>query len=126
MRYLFSERNSSLLEKLNSCGGFTVIAKKNDGFPQYICKNCTKLLESAYEFKVLCEIADAKFRALAANFVSVKEEEEQLSDEVCQSDGEDSTGESGGNVELENAVMDEQHDETQTDFHDEDNSATSG
>lgn len=48
---------------------------KNDGFPQYICKNCLILLENAYKFKTLCEKTDFELKALENNSEkSVKEE----------------------------------------------------
>lgn len=48
---------------------------KNDGFPQYICKNCLTLLENAYQFKTLCEKTDFELKALEkCSETSVKEE----------------------------------------------------
>lgn len=68
MTYLFDEcsleNRHSLLEKLNYCSCLTSQAKVNDGLPQYICMSCSVLLESAYQFKVLCSKTELKLREL--------------------------------------------------------------
>lgn len=60
---LFDEKNSRLLEKLNHFACFTSNVDVNHG--PYICIRCTELLKAAYEFKLICESAQAKFLAMS-------------------------------------------------------------
>lgn len=42
---------------------------KDDGFPQYICSSCLLLLDSAYQFKTLCERTDFELRNTDAELI---------------------------------------------------------
>lgn len=66
MLNLFNERNTnnndvSLLDKLNYCSYFTLTIRSDDNLPKFICKSCSILLETAYQFKVLCANSEQKY-----------------------------------------------------------------
>ncbi|KAG4077001.1 hypothetical protein HA402_015988 [Bradysia odoriphaga] len=60
---LFEEKNCHLSEKLNYfvCSAFNLDVKDI----LYVCIRCTELLEAAYEFKLICESADARLLAVS-------------------------------------------------------------
>ncbi|XP_055712045.1 zinc finger protein 271-like [Phlebotomus papatasi] len=53
--------NLSLGQLLNSCTDIIPVVE-HDGLPEMICFNCSKLLRSAYNFKILCESSDQQIR----------------------------------------------------------------
>ncbi len=65
MKNLFTTTNRCLVDKLNYFACFTFRINEKDGFPPYICNRCTGLLDVAYEFKMICESAEANFWALS-------------------------------------------------------------
>lgn len=85
MENLFDETNQDLLAKLKYFACFTFPIQKNDGFPEHICIRCTRLLETAYEFKMICESAEANFWALTDMDAAedVCKEEEIDADDGC-------------------------------------------
>lgn len=68
MIYLFEDQsnatkcdNVSALTMLNHCCCFSNAATIDDGLPQYICQDCSILLENAYKLKTLCSKTEEKF-----------------------------------------------------------------
>lgn len=79
---LFDEQNNSTLKKLNYCAWFTFPIGVNDGFPPYICYRCSGLLEITYEFKKICEAADAKFLAMSRTIVKSEQERDNFNSQT--------------------------------------------
>lgn len=69
MIYLFDDSSSdtqkvdsiSVLNMLNFCGCFSNEAHIDDGLPQYICTDCSALIENAYKLRTLCSKTEEKF-----------------------------------------------------------------
>lgn len=57
---LFSTENERLLPMIKACANITIC--HNDGLPERICGRCHQTLEQAYNFKLQCEVTDAKLR----------------------------------------------------------------
>lgn len=91
MLYIFDHRinnaEASLLYKLSVSGCFDVVdvePQLDDNLPQFICKNCSLLVESAYQLRLLClknegklrEITSRKHQFMNGLFDSEKHDEE--------------------------------------------------
>ncbi|XP_065085040.1 zinc finger protein OZF-like [Ochlerotatus camptorhynchus] len=57
---LFSPKNEQLLPMIRACAN--IMIWENDGLPMRICGRCHQNLEQAYNFKMQCEVTDAKLR----------------------------------------------------------------
>lgn len=57
---LYVEKNEHLLPKIRACAN--IVIHENDELPRRICNRCHQILEQAYNFKLQCEISDAKLR----------------------------------------------------------------
>lgn len=57
---LYDEKNELLLPKIRACAN--IVIHDNDELPRRICNRCRQTVEQAYNFKVQCEITDAKLR----------------------------------------------------------------
>ncbi|XP_053694759.1 zinc finger protein 613-like [Sabethes cyaneus] len=57
---LFAARNEKLIEKIESICNFKI--NKKDKLPKRICEQCRINLQQACQFKVQCELTDAKLR----------------------------------------------------------------
>lgn len=79
---LFDVKHSRLLAKLNYFACFTFKLNVNDGFPPYICHRCSGLLEVAYEFKLICESAEANYWAMSQSIVKDEMEKECSSPQI--------------------------------------------
>lgn len=70
MLYIFDHRNNnaeaSLLYKLSVSGCFDVEPQLDDNLPQFICKSCSLLVESAYRLRLLCLQNEGKLREIAS------------------------------------------------------------
>ncbi|XP_037037812.1 zinc finger protein 501-like [Bradysia coprophila] len=87
MENLFAGKNKHLLDKLHYFACFTFRIDVNDGFPPYICIPCTELLQAAYEFKMICESAEANFWALSQSNITMQTEVKyQIELEDCERD----------------------------------------
>ncbi|GAB0098365.1 zinc finger protein 239 isoform X1 [Sergentomyia squamirostris] len=75
--------NISLGQLLNTCTEIVPVAE-HDELPEMICFNCSKLLRSFYNFKILCESSDRHFRETLANqqASSIKSNPEDAESEV--------------------------------------------
>lgn len=69
-----NDENLTILEKLNYCSCMPTKPRANDGLPQFICMSCSVLLESAYQFKVLCSKTEEKLLSLVTDTRNVKQE----------------------------------------------------
>lgn len=67
---LFDDKSNHLLDKLNLLAFLTCSIDANDGFPPYICKSCKNLMEASYQFKMICESAEANFWALTQSNIT--------------------------------------------------------
>lgn len=68
MIYLFDENaeiqkvdSIPILNMLNFCGCFSNDAQIDDGLPQYICIDCSALIENAYKLRTFCLKTEEKF-----------------------------------------------------------------
>ncbi|XP_062538377.1 zinc finger protein 436-like isoform X2 [Armigeres subalbatus] len=57
---LYVEKNEHLLPKIRACAN--IVIHENDELPRRICDRCHQTVERAYNFKLQCEITDAKLR----------------------------------------------------------------
>lgn len=72
---LFSNKNKDLLAKIQACANIKIY--DNDGLPKRICGRCLQNVEQAYNFKVQCEITDAKLRH-EIDFLTINEENRKV------------------------------------------------
>ncbi|KAH0822706.1 hypothetical protein GEV33_000085 [Tenebrio molitor] len=59
---------------------------ESDGFPQFICKECTERARDAFNFRMLCEESDMYLRI--NEILDIEENEEEIVDEDRSSDPE--------------------------------------
>ncbi|XP_062538376.1 zinc finger protein 227-like isoform X1 [Armigeres subalbatus] len=57
---LYAEKNENLLPKIRACAN--IVIHENDELPRKICNRCHQIVQQAYNFKIQCEITDAKLR----------------------------------------------------------------
>lgn len=69
MIYIFDNRRNnmklSFLDKLTVSGCFDVEPELDDNMPQFVCINCSALVESAYQLRMLCLKNEEKLREIA-------------------------------------------------------------
>lgn len=57
---------ASLLDKLTVSGCFDVVPELEYNLPQFICKSCSLLIESAYQLRMLCLKNEEKLREIVS------------------------------------------------------------
>lgn len=109
MIYLFDENSETykpdtipMLSMLNVCSCFTIDASIDDDLPQYICLDCSVLVENAFKLKTLCLKAEEKFIDViyAKNILKKAPETESIIPECSENcDKNDLTSVSGDKLE---------------------------
>lgn len=61
MKHFFHPESNHILQKINYLKCFTFMIGNDDGFSPYLCERCITLVNSAHEFKLLCEAANSIF-----------------------------------------------------------------